>query len=169
MPAVSTSNKLCRAAHVDLPPALARVQLLSDAGIIAATIPANKIAERCAALPWARDSIAKDEDPDSWPTMLPISLMTVLMSLYALYEELAAANLAQRSAPYSSSHPPPPPSLASCVPRPHSQGTCTNLSPPPPPLLRAASPRLHSQGTCTMSCGGNGPRKPAQISHVVKR
>jgi hypothetical protein len=153
MPAVSTSNKLCRAAHVDLPPALARVQLLSDAGIIAATIPANKIAERCAALPWARDSIAKDEDPDSWPTMLPISLMTVLMSLYALYEELAAANLAQRSAPYSSSHPPPPLSLASCVPRPHSQGTCTNLSPPPP------SPA---------SCVTQAPQ-PGDLHHELRR
>jgi len=168
MPAVSTSNKLCRAAHVDLPPALARVQLLSDAGIIAATIPANKIAERCAALLWARDSIAKDEDPDSWPTTLPISLMTVLMSLYALYEELAAANLAQRSAPYSSSHPPPPLSLASCVTQAPQPGDLHQFE-SPPPLLRAASPRLHSQGTCTMSCGGNGPRKPAQISHVIKR
>ncbi len=84
MPAVSTFNKLCRDAHIDLPPALARAQLLSDARINAATIPANKIAERCATLLWARDSIAKDEDPDSWPTTLPISLMAVLMSLYAL-------------------------------------------------------------------------------------
>jgi hypothetical protein len=134
MPAVSTSNKLCRAAHVDLPPALARVQLLSDAGIIAATIPANKIAERCAALLWARDSIAKDEDPDSWPTTLPISLMTVLMSLYALYEELAAANLAQRSAPYSSSHPPPPPLSCELRPQAPQPGDLHQFESPPPPL-----------------------------------
>ena len=131
MPAISTFNKLCRDAHVDIPPASARAQLLSDAGINAATIPANKIAERCAALLWARDSIAKDEDPDSWPTSLPISLMAVLMSLYAL--------------PPHKGHGPPPSDairLADIIAlyNPNVAGVVNDPPPPPPDGINIARP-----------------------------
>ena len=42
------------------------------------------LAERCAALAWARDSLQNDVDPETWSTLLTPALLAYLQGLYVL-------------------------------------------------------------------------------------
>ena len=84
MPPANTFVKLCNEAKIAVPATAARHSFLSDAGILASTIPASKFPEKCAALSWARDSIGKQVDPVTWSTSLSDSMQQTLLSLYAL-------------------------------------------------------------------------------------
>jgi hypothetical protein len=81
-------TKLCASAKISLPPSAQRVQFLLDAGIPAdsvnSTANLKELAERAAALSWARASLAADTDPDSWTTSLSANLLPVLASPYHL-------------------------------------------------------------------------------------
>ncbi len=84
MPPAHTFVRLCTSAKIAVPPKAQHVTFLTDAGIQTTNAPAKDIHERCAALAWARASIASATDPDSWPTTLDASLHPTLLGLYAL-------------------------------------------------------------------------------------
>ena len=84
MPPASSFTKTCKEAKIPVPAPAARITYLTDAGILAAAIPTRDHSERCAALAWARDALAKDVDPDTWLTTLAAPLHPILLSLYAL-------------------------------------------------------------------------------------
>ena len=84
MPPASSFAKTCKEAKIPVPAPAARITYLTDAGILAAAIPTRDYPERCAALAWAREAIAKDVDLDTWLTTLAAPLHPILLSLYAL-------------------------------------------------------------------------------------
>ena len=88
MPAPAhTFAKLCTSAQpkIDVPPKPQQLQFLADSGIaVSPNTPPKEIHERCAALAWARTSLAAAEDPDSWPTTLDAALHPTLLGLYLL-------------------------------------------------------------------------------------
>ena len=52
-----------------------RLQFPRDAATLASEgLSAKSLTERCAALPWARDSLQNSADPDTWPTLLTPAL-----------------------------------------------------------------------------------------------
>jgi hypothetical protein len=127
MPPAPTFAKLCTSSKIAVPPKAQHAAFLSDAGISTAGATVKDIHERCAALAWARASLASATDPDSWSTTLDASLHPTLLGLYALpphrgsdappsdFQRLAStiklydpADPAQAPAP-----PPAPPSAAS--------------------------------------------------------
>ena len=86
MPAANaTFVQLCRAANIALVPANQRLPVLRDAAITSLDgLSAKQLAERCAALSWARDSTQNSVDPDTWPTLLTPALAAYLQGLYVL-------------------------------------------------------------------------------------
>ena len=72
MPAANaTFVQLCRTANIDPVPPNQRLQFLRDAAVTSIDgLSAKQLAERCAALSWARDSTQNSVDPDTWPTLL---------------------------------------------------------------------------------------------------
>jgi hypothetical protein len=84
MPPAHTFAKLCTAAKIALPSKAQHAAFLTDAGISTTGASVKDIHERCAALSWARASLASATDPDSWPTALDASLHPTLLGLYAL-------------------------------------------------------------------------------------
>ena len=76
--------KLCSSAKIAVPTRAQHLQFLTDAGIVAHNAPAKELQERCAALAWARASLAASTDPDTWPTTLDASLHPTLLGLYPL-------------------------------------------------------------------------------------
>ena len=79
------SSKLCRTANIALVPANQRLQFLRDAAVTSLDgLSAKQLAERCAALSWARDSAQNSIDPDTWPTLLSPALSAYLRGLYVL-------------------------------------------------------------------------------------
>jgi hypothetical protein len=79
MPPAHTFVKLCTSAKIAVPPKAQHIAFLTNAGIQNTNAPAKDIHERCAALAWARASIAAATDPDSWATMLDASLHPTLL------------------------------------------------------------------------------------------
>ena len=86
MPAASTTFvQLCRVANITTVPANQRLQVLQDAAITSLDgLSAKQLAERCAALSWARDSLQNSVDPDTWPALLSPALSAYLQGLYVL-------------------------------------------------------------------------------------
>ena len=86
MPPAPTFVKLCAEAGVTLPTVKAeRIAFLVNSGVIFSdTINVRELAELVATLAWAQHSLARNDDPDSWPTTLPESLLGRLISLYPI-------------------------------------------------------------------------------------
>jgi hypothetical protein len=87
-PPTPTFAKLCAAAQpkIDIPTKPQQQQFLADSGIsVPPNIPPKELNERCAALAWARTSLASAEDPDSWPTTLDAALQCLHPTLLGLY------------------------------------------------------------------------------------
>ena len=82
MPPAQTFAKLCHNDRIVLPTLASRLVFLADAAVSAADLPARQVAERCAALAWARSSLAAETNPASWQTTLPADLYAALSSLY---------------------------------------------------------------------------------------
>ncbi len=66
MPSPQTLAKLCHECQIKLPSTATRSSFLTDAGIHTANLSTRDATERCAAVAWARDSIAKSTDPATW-------------------------------------------------------------------------------------------------------
>ena len=121
--------KLCTSAKIAVPPKTQHLQFLTDAGILSVNAPAKEVHERCAALAWARASLAAATDPDTWSSALDASLHPVLLGLYPLpphrgadappsdFQRLAATiKLYDPNPPAAAPAPspaPPPPNTAS--------------------------------------------------------
>jgi hypothetical protein len=141
MPPAHTFAKLCTSAKIAVPPKTQHIAFLTNAGIQNTNAPAKDIHERCAALAWARASIAATTDPDSWPTMLDASLHPTLLGLYAL--------------PQHRGSDPPPRRTSSASPLPSSCTTRPLLRLPPRfsllllyrPKMTAASSTLLARST----------------------
>ena len=140
--------KLCSAAKLAIPNKPLQAQFLSDAGISAANATAKENHERCAALVWARSSLAAATDPDSWPTTLDASLHPVLLGLYHLppYRGSGASpsdfsRLADIIQLYDPSPPAPAASASSLPPTSTAGDGSINIARPSPaaPAAPAAS------------------------------
>ena len=84
-PATSNFVQICRAGNIPPVPANQRLQFLQDAAISSIhDLTAKQLAERCAALSWARESIQNAVDPDTWPAVLSPALSAYLQGLYVL-------------------------------------------------------------------------------------
>ena len=84
-PAPNTFLKICATDKTAVPDAKDRFNFLSDAGVaVAPGTPAREVNERCAALVWARASLARKDDPATWLTTLPAAVHPTLLSLYVL-------------------------------------------------------------------------------------
>ena len=124
MPPTPAFLNLCSAAKIDVPKTIAlRVQFLNDGGIPATNaLPTKQLGEQSAALAWARNSLANNVDPDTWPTVLPPNLLATLQALYALPPVRG---------------PPPAPSdlrrLADVILLYDPNGAAPAAPPPPPP------------------------------------
>ena len=176
MPPANTFVKLCNEAKIAVPATAARDSFLSDAGILASAFPASKFPEKCAALSWARGSIAKKVDPVTWSTSLSDTMQQTLLSLYALppYKGAPPAphdlrRLAEVIALYSpaadgaDNAPPPPPPQPDGIDtsRPDGAGGSGGPAPqlgslPSPPLPSGA----HGAGTPTL---------PLKRKHLLHR
>ena len=86
MPAANpTFVQLCRTANIAPVPPNQRLQFLRDSAVTSIDgLSAKQLAERCAALSWARDSLQNSVDPDTWPTLLTPALDAYLHGLYVL-------------------------------------------------------------------------------------
>ena len=86
MPAANpTFVQLCRNANIAPVPPNQRLQFLRDSAVTSTDgLSAKQLAERCAALSWARDSLQNSVDPDTWPTLLTPALDAYLQGLYIL-------------------------------------------------------------------------------------
>ena len=91
MPPAQTFAKLCHSDRIVLPTPASRLAFLADAAVSASDLPARQVAEQCAALAWARSSLAAETNPASWQTTLPADLYAVLTSLYVLPPHWGAA------------------------------------------------------------------------------
>ena len=137
--------KLCTSAKIAIPPKPQHLQFLTDAGILSVNAPAKEVHERCAALAWARASLAAATDPDTWSSALDASLHPVLLGLYPLPPHRGAdapPSDFQRLAATIKLYDPNPPAAA---PAP---------SPAPPPLNTASTDGL--------DIGRPGNRGPAR-------
>jgi hypothetical protein len=154
-PPNSTFVQICRSAKITTVVAAQRLSFLRDAGLPTSDQTSAKIlAERCAAIAWARDSLANSEDPDSWSTALPAAQLAHLQSLHVLPPYRGAAplpsnlrRLADVIATYTPIDPaaaaaPPPPQPAADginIARPDGQGGAAPPPPQPLPTARAAA------------------------------
>ena len=156
----STFVQLCRTAKIPVIAPAQRLQFLQDAGVTGSDGLASKpLAERCAALQWARDSLLSAVDPDTWPTLLPPALLVLLQGLYVLpphkgsapppsiHRRLAdiittytpdgpsaagpAAPLNSRQPPIA--HPPPPSGVINITRNDGPDGSAPPAHPPQPP------------------------------------
>ena len=90
-PAPATFVQLCRTNNIVAVPANQRQQFLRDAATLQSEgLPAKSLAERCAALSWARDSLQNSVDPDTWPTLLTPALSAYLQGLYTILQHKEA-------------------------------------------------------------------------------
>jgi hypothetical protein len=84
-PAPATFVQLCRTNNITTVPANQRLRFLRDtATLMSEGLSAKSLAERCAALSWARDSLQNFVDPDTWPTLLTPALSAYLQGLYTI-------------------------------------------------------------------------------------
>ena len=126
--------KLCTAAKIAVPARAQHLQFLTDAGIAGLNAPAKELHERCAALAWARASLAASTDPDTWPTTLDASLHPTLLGLYSLPPHRgndAPPSDFQRLATTIQLYDPSPPVASAAPPPQPNGGGAINISRPP--------------------------------------
>jgi hypothetical protein len=146
MPAANaTFVQLCRTANIDPVPPNQRLQFLRDAAVTSIDgLSAKQLAERCAALSWARDSLQNSVDPDTWPTLLTPALAAYLQGLYVLPPHKGnrpAPSLPRRLADFiaqftpddGAAHPQPNPADGINIGRPDGHGDGQPQPPPQPP------------------------------------
>ena len=152
-PAPPSFVQLCRSAKIAATAPAQRLQFLKDAGIPAPeALGAKLLAERCAALAWARDSLQNDVDPETWSTLLTPALLTYLQGLYVLPPHKGTApppSNVRRLADIIITYTPDDPAAAAAqapqaqaqqnqagginTSRPDGQGAGASSAPPPPP------------------------------------
>ena len=143
-PSTTTFAKLCAAAQpkIDIPNKPQQQQFLADSGVpVPPNAPSKELNERCAALVWARASLASAEDPDSWSTSLDAALHPTLMGLYPLPPHRGPgappSNFARLAKtiemydPTSAAAAGAPASAAGHAAPPAAPGTINTLRPPP--------------------------------------
>ena len=152
-PAPPSFVQLCRSAKIAPTAPAQRLQFLKDAGIPAPEgLGAKPLAERCAALAWARDSLQNDVDPETWSTLLTPALLQYLQGLYVLPPHKGTApppSNVRRLADIIITYTPDDPAAAAPqapqpqaqpnqagginTTRPDGQGAGASSAPPPPP------------------------------------
>ena len=171
-PAQTYFIQVCRTAKIPATASAQRLQFLHDAGIAASDGLSSKLlAERCAALTWARDSFHNDVNPDSWPTLLNPALLASLQGLYVLPPHKGAAPQAAPSSlrrlaniiitytpndpAAAAPQPPPQPDQSDGLNVTRPDSVMAKLHPfPAPSHLSPRPPRTAAPSLCPTSASG---------------